>query len=380
MRNPATRTTKSLASLLMVARAVAYLRRTNRRVMLLTPSSANKATALRDAVFRAIDCGLADRDRLQITSVIPESSAGKLWSSQLSTDPGLRRRNPVVLYQGPEPSGVKTLAQRFHQDHADELSRHYDTDLWYTLDIENYKVADAMRALAEYEIHAPDRDRSRLHVHAVSSAYGLLGHNLGYRSALGMPGRAPRYFLVQHLGTPDMVLSLLHGSVSRDGLPSYVRSPADGLYRQDSDPHFPAATFDPAERLDPTFYTHQPPTSQEMNELIRNCGGGGIVVSLHECLSRYAQTRALLSPAVTLPADPRRLREWSLVMAVTGLLNGLDRGLIADGDILIHGSGSYADDDYQPILRHHLTPASEPESLREAVLQAVHSSEREPVG
>ena len=380
MGNPATRTTKSLASLLMVARAVEYLRRTDRRVMLLTPSSANKATALRDAVFRAISLGLADPDRLQITSVVPERSADKLWSSPLSSDSRLRRRNPVVLCRGPEPSEVKALAQMFHRDHSDELSHDHDTDLWYTLDIENYKVADAMRAMAEYEIHPPDRARGRLHVHAVSSAYGLLGHDLGYVSALQRPGRAPRYFLVQHLGTPDMVLSLLYGTASRCYLPSYERDPRDGLFRQHAEPHFPAITSDLGECLEPTFYTHNPPTSEQMNEIIRSRGGGGIVVSLHECLTRYAQVRELLSPALSLPADPRRLREWSLVMAVTGMLNALDRGLIEDDDILIHGSGCYTDDDYQPIPPHHLTPATGPCSLREAVLNAVRFSARELVG
>ena len=381
MRNPATRTTKSPASLIMVARAVEYLRRTDRRVMLLTPSSANKATALRDAVWRAIDCGLADPDRLQITSIVPESSAGKLWSSRLSEDPGLRRRNPVIIHSGPEPSAVKALAQGFRDDHADELGSLYDTDLWYTLDIENYKVADAIRALVEHELHAPDPLRGRLHVHAVSSAYGLLGHNLGYRSMLSSPGRRPpRYFLVQHLGTPDMVLSLLHGTTSPSRVPAYERDPADGLYRQNQDPHFPSATFDPAERLDPTFYTRQPPTSAEMNDLIRRDGGGGIVVSLHECLSRYAQVRALLAPALSLPADPRRLREWSLVMAATGMLNALDRGLIEDQDILIHGSGCYGEDDYVPIPRQHLTAAAGPDAIRDAVLSAVTSAERVPVG
>ena len=34
-----------------------------------------------------------------------------------------------------------------------------------------------------------------------------------------------------------------------------------------------------------------------MNAIIRRHGGGGIVVSLHECLARYPQIRALLAEA-----------------------------------------------------------------------------------
>jgi Family of unknown function (DUF6002) len=248
-------------------------------------------------------------------------------------------------------------------------------DLWYTLDIDNYKVADAVRAMFEYEF-VPPEPGGRLHAHSVSSAYGLLGHNLGYTSRQVAGAEAPpRYFLVQHLGTPDMVLSLRHGSASRSGVPAYTYDAGSGLYRQDTDPAFPATTYDPAEWLDPTFYTHRPPTSPEMNELIRTRGGGGVVVSLHECLNRYARIRALLEPAgITLPADPRRLREWSLVMAFTGVLNAVDRGLVTDDDILVHGSGSYSDDDFRPATA--LSDASDVAAIRNVVAEAVAVRDR----
>ncbi|MEZ0076061.1 DUF6002 family protein [Planotetraspora sp. GP83] len=376
MRNPGTRTTKSLASLIMVARAVEHVRRTGRRVMLLTPSSANKATALRDAVLRALRCGLVESDQLQITTVVPESSYPKLWSSPLSTDPVLRVRNPVVVYQGPDPAGVKALARRFYDKYAGRLRELTGADVWYTLDIDNYRCADAVRALFEYDFHAPDETRGRLHVHSVSSAYGLLGHALGHARRPGA-GAPPRYFLVQHLGTPDMVLSLLYGSASRDLMPAYEYDAAAGLYRQAADPHFPHSTYDPAERLDPTFYTHNPPTSAAMNELIRTRGGGGVVVSLHECLGRYAEIRALLGgTSVTLPADPRRLREWSLVMAFTGVLNAIDRGLVDDDDILVHGSGSYSDEDFCLISPEYLHMAGDVAAVKRAVCDALAVRDR----
>src|SRR5690242_4776434 len=55
--NPGTGTTKTYASLLIVARAVAHIRRTGRPLLIVSPTSANKGVALRDAVLRAIDAG-----------------------------------------------------------------------------------------------------------------------------------------------------------------------------------------------------------------------------------------------------------------------------------------------------------------------------------
>jgi hypothetical protein len=36
-------------------------------------------------------------------------------------------------------------------------------------------------------------------------------------------------------------------------------------------------------------------------------------------------------------------------MALTGVLNGIDRGLVSEDDILVHGSGSYQAADFEPI-------------------------------
>ncbi|WP_432837904.1 DUF6002 family protein [Dactylosporangium sp. CA-092794] len=358
MGNPRTRTTKTMASLLMVARVVAHIRRTGERIMILTPSSANKATALRDAVLRAIEHGLVRPDELRIAVVVPAASRPKLWASPLSTDPELAARNPVLCLPGPDRSAVKTLAREVVDGHAETLQALAGVRLWYSLDLDNYRTADAARAMFERDF-APGRPGdTRLHAHAVSSAYGLLGHHLGH-TAIGAPGD-PRYFLVQHLDTPDMVLSLYFGDPDRARLPQYHYRAADGLYHQDADPRFPATTFDPDEVLDSTFYTHRPPTSATMNELIRTGGGGGIVVSLHECLQRYPALRARFAEAgLDLPADPRRLREWSLIMAATGVLNAVDRGLVTDDEVLLHGSGCYGTDDFAP--------------LPDAAVQTVHS-------
>jgi hypothetical protein len=82
-----------------------------------------------------------------------------------------------------------------------------------------------------------------------------------------------------------------------------------------------------------------------MNGIISRQGGGGIVISLHEWLSRYPAVRAMpATTGVTLPAGPRRLREWSLVMAMTGVLAGIERGLLGTDEVLLHDSGSYGTD------------------------------------
>jgi hypothetical protein len=339
--------------------------------MIVTPSSANKATALRDAVWRAIAADLVSPGQLSIMTVVPRRSVPKLWSSPLSADPALRRRNPMVLHDG-AGAAVKSLALDFTGTCAKEFRERYGVDLWHTLNLANYMPADSVRAYGEQDCLPSPPPRGRLHVHAVSSAFGLLGHNLGC-VLRGTGGPMPRYWLVQHLATPDMVLSLHHGDTDHRHIPAYARDGETGLYRQRSDWRYPLTTFDPAEMLDATFYTQSPPTSATMNAIIRERGGGGIVVSLHECLERYGRARVLLAGTqVGLPADPRDLREWSLMMAVTGTLNAIDRDLIdSDDDIVIHGSGSYTVHDYEPLAAAlaatALTPADLAGIARDAI-------------
>lgn len=359
MRNPRTRTTKTFASLLIVARAVEHLRSTGESLMIVTPSSANKATALRDAVLRAYETGLADPGRLKIVAVVPGMAREKLWSSPLTEEAALGDANPLAVYETAQAEDVKSLARAaVEQEGAAILERH-GMRLWYTLDLRNYAPADTVRAFFERDFLQPVP--GRVHAHAVSSAFGLLGHFFGRQLAGGeaWPEPSAQYFLVQHLGTPDMVASLHHGSA--DYRPSWTYR--DGQHEQHEDPHFPSITYDPGEMLDATFYSHRPATSARMNEIIHRQGGGGIVVSLVECLQRYGQVRALVGGTVDLPTDPRRLREWSFVMAMTGVLNAIDRDLLAGDDVLIHGSGSYHTGDFTPPAESRLRPVTGAEDL-----------------
>lgn len=348
--NPATRTTKTNPSLLMVARAAAHIHRTGETIVIVTPSSANKATALRDAVHRAVETGLVGADQLRIVSVVPPEARPKLWGSGLDAEPDLRRRNPIAIHLDHERVGVKALVSDLADRDAPAIERELGVRLWFTLDLANYRVADAVRAFVELDhLPAVAPGGRRLHAHAVSSAFGLLGHAYG-REQRGDPAPAVGYFLVQHLATPDMVLELCTGSFDRAGLPQYRYDQGRGLLTQANDPRFPLATYAVDEVLDPTFYTHRPATQPAMRRLIERHGGGGIVVSLHECLARYGEVRHRVAPAgITLPADPRELQEWSLVMVMTGVLDAVDRGLIDSGtEVVVHASGSYTAGDHRP--------------------------------
>jgi hypothetical protein len=371
--NPGTLTTKIFPSLIIVARAVRYIQDTAERVTIITPSSANKATGLREAVLRAIKCGLVTADQLNIVAIVPAGSAAKLHSSELFTNPELRARNPVALYHGDVPGDVKKISRGVIDNYGDSLTEKTGARLWHTLLLENYMAADVVRALAEAEFFPATASRPRLHAQAVSSAFGLLGHAYGQCIFSEDTGgdRPAHYFLVQHLGAPDMVLSLYHGEL---GVPEYTFQSASGLYSQQATPRFPGVTFDPGETLDPTFYTRNPATSPRMNELIRGQGGGGIVVSLAECLQRYGQARALLREAGTpVPASPMAIREWSSIMAVVGVLNAIDRDLIPESEILVHGSGSYAAADFEALPAGELPSAEGDAELRRLVLEAAAS-------
>ncbi|RJL21439.1 DUF6002 family protein [Bailinhaonella thermotolerans] len=369
--NPGTGTTKTFASLLIVARAVEYIRRHGERVTIFSPTSANKGTALRDAVLRAIEAGLVEPGQLRVVVLAPESCLAKLRSSRLSTDPALRELNPLLVYTGEHAEDVKAIGRRFADKHIGDFAAMGD-NLWYSLELANYLVADTARAFFEHAAD-PAGERPRLHAHAVSSAFGLLGYHRG-RAVLEEEGAAdpatrPASLLVQHLGTPDMVLNLRHGDFDRAAIPAYALG-EDGLYAQSADPRFPQVTYDPDEVLDPTFYTHRPATSPAMNDLIARFGGDGIVVSLAECVARYPRLRAMLAgTGCELPADPRTLREWSLVMAMTGVLNAVDRGLVDEGrDIVVHGSGCYTAAGYRPVEDAAITRVGTVEDVAEAVI------------
>ncbi|MFE9220218.1 DUF6002 family protein [Streptomyces lavendulae] len=384
MGNPGTRTTKTFASLIMVARAVDHIRATGERILILTPTSGNKGTALRDAVARAHAHGLVGTDQLRIVTVVPRQSLSKLRDGALSADEEARRANPVALADVDSPAGVKGLASR-----AADLARGAGIErsgwrLWYSLDLDNYRLADAARAFVEADAFPIGAGGPpRLHAHAVSSGYGLLGYHLGHRTLtsrqlpdLPVPAGRPGFFLIQQLATPDMVLSLLKGSPAPELLPPYILDPVTGLYHRADDDHaFPAVAHDPREQIDPTFYTRAPVTSPQINELIGRHGGGGIVVSLHECLAFYPRLRGLLAPlGHELPADPRDLREWSLVKAVTGVHLAIERDLVpAHAEIVIHGSGLYTDRLLAPLSQVRTTPVRTADELSRLLLAAARA-------
>ena len=132
--NPGTNTTKTFASLLIVARAVEYVRRTGERVLIFTPTSANKGTALRDAVLRALDAGLVTPDQLRVAVLAPRSCADKQRSSRLSTDAELRRLNPLLRYDGERPEDVKALGREFVRRYAEGAHAREGLNVWFAVD------------------------------------------------------------------------------------------------------------------------------------------------------------------------------------------------------------------------------------------------------
>ncbi|HEY6748833.1 MAG TPA: DUF6002 family protein [Mycobacteriales bacterium] len=359
MRNPGTRTTKTMASLLMVCRAISHIRRTGERVLVLTPTSGNKGTALRDAIARAYATGLANPQQLRMVMVVPEESRVKLRACPLTDDTSVHSANPVAVAEVEEPADVKDLCARAAASEAENLLDTKGFRIWYTLDLDNYRIADSARAFAEAELLPIGADSGpRLQAHAVSSAYGLLGYQLGAQlladgvEGLTAPARQAGLFLVQQLATPDMVTSLLGAKV-----PEYEYDPATGCWRQESRPEFPATTDDPVETIDTTFYTKAPATSTQINRIVAKHGGGGVVVSTRECLERFETVRGLAKNAgIAIDPDPDRIREWSLVKVLTGVLVARERGLVArDTDVVVHASGYYTDELIPPLRDEHIT-------------------------
>ncbi|MEU0992181.1 DUF6002 family protein [Streptomyces sp. NPDC005953] len=377
MRNPGARTTKTVASLMMIARAAAHIRRTGERVLLVTPTSGNKGTALRDAVARAYETGMATPDELRIVIVAPEASRSKLRDSPLTAGPMLRTANPVVVADVERPGDVKLLSSEVVEGFAAETFDTTGFRIWYTLDLDNYRIADAARAFVEAELlPITERSAPRLHAHAVSSAFGLLGYHLGHQllctgtASLPAPARHPGFFLVQQLATADMVTSLLGASV-----PEYTHDEESGLWRQSTAAEFPAVTDHPQEVIDATFYTKTPPTRTQVNEIVARHGGGGVVVSRRECLDKFEEVRSLAADAsITIVSDPALIREWSLVKAITGVLVARERDLItADTDVVVHASGYFSDELLAPVRDEHLTRVATVDDLAKAVLLAAHA-------
>jgi hypothetical protein len=346
--NPGTHTAKTYPALLMVARAVEFIRRTGEPVMLFAPTWANNGTALRDAVLRALHAGLATPEQLRVAVLAPLAALAKLRASRLSTDPDLRALNPLLVHTGSGTESMEPLGREVVERYADRVRQETGAHLWLTAEPANHLVADAPRAFLEARVDPVEvASRPRVHAYAASSGYGLLGYQLG-RKVLGAAGTAS--LVVGHLGAPDLVLHLRYGSFDRGPVPHYAYRAESGLYEQDTDPRFPARTDDPTEVLDRTFATHAPATATALGEVTATYGGEGIVVSLRECVERYPVLRERFSAGPRpLPTDLRTLREWSVVMAATGVLNAIDRGLVGpEYDVVVHGAGWYGTADYEP--------------------------------
>ncbi len=361
MQNPDTQTTKTIPSLLMVARAVQHIQKTGEKILIITPSSGNKAIALRNAVERALVYKLVAPDQLRILTLTPENALYKLRESDLSANKDMLALNPIAVSASKNPEDVKNIAHSFVDTFSEDLYKNRGLRVWYTLDINNYKVADALRAFCCHDILG---EKECTHAHAVSSAYGLLGFHFGHQilKASGVISVDPQYFLIQHLQTHAMVENIITDDKFKT--PTYHWNDDSKIFEQSNNPYYPFHTHAIDECIDPTFYTRNPNTNETMAKIIRKNGGGGIVISRHECLEKYPVTQSLLNTiGIALPKDTQIINEWSLIMAMTGVLNALDRNLIQGNNIVIHGSGFYCNDDYVPIGKDRVRYITSSEDL-----------------
>jgi hypothetical protein len=62
-------------------------------------------------------------------------------------------------------------------------------------------------------------------------------------------------------------------------------------------------------------------------------------------------------------------------MALTGVLNGIDRGLVPEDDIVVHGTGSYGVADFQPIPAPHLNPVTGVDGLADVAVGAARAGQ-----
>jgi hypothetical protein len=336
--NGRTRTTKTFASRVIVARALRHIETSGDPVMLISPSSGNKATALRESVAQAYESGLADPDCLRVTCVVPEVSRFKVAAGSAELLDGC---NPLLYLRADSPLDVKALVRAAQQVLEKPSSR---WRLWFTLAPYNYLAGDVVRAFAERDLGGP-APAQRVHVHAVSSGYGLLGYSLG-RELLSAKNRVSM-LLVQHPATPDLVLMAQARLGAGEVAPSYSGS-AVGGFAQDGNPRFPPIVVDLQEVVDETFYTRNPATLVDMSELLEAHGGDGIVVSAAECRAAFdSYVSACHDSRLATPETFTDLAERSLLMAYTGLRMARARNLVPPIPAVIHGTGAYGVQDFE---------------------------------
>lgn len=143
-QNANTQTTKTFASTLIVARAIRHIQETGDSILLFSPSSGNKAIALRDAVLRALKAKLVHPEQLRIITLTPVQTIGKLRRTELYDDPRLRALNPIFVLDTASPEAVKAIGQQFKERFNKKPFD--DSKLWHSLRLENYRFSDQARA------------------------------------------------------------------------------------------------------------------------------------------------------------------------------------------------------------------------------------------
>jgi Family of unknown function (DUF6002) len=307
---------------------------------------------------------------LRVSVVIPASGLPKLWASALEDGGELQRMNPICVWDGEDREGVKRLVTGFVESDAQRVLDEDGFRVWDSLHVDNYMVADVVRAFAEVDAWGVPQ-QPRLHAHTVSSAYGFLGHDLGTEIG-GHGGAAARYLMVQHLATPDLVLWSHTGRIDDADVPAYHQDPATGRFAQNDSLFFPPTVEALQEIVEPTFYTRRPPTLERIADRLPGARGRGMVVSRQECRSRYAEVMERLAAFTDVqPIDDQDdVREWSLVMAFTGAMNAIDRGLVEEAEIVVHGSGFYGASDVGSRSEDALTRVASSADVATAVRRA----------
>jgi len=107
MSDHSTNTTKTFPTLLTVAKLIHHIEKTGETVIILTPSSGNKATAFRAAVEKAIEQKLVAAEKLRTITLIPRESVSKFRASKLYNDEKLNKLNPVFILSGNKSDDVK---------------------------------------------------------------------------------------------------------------------------------------------------------------------------------------------------------------------------------------------------------------------------------
>ena len=94
--------------------------------------------------------GRAGQARPAVVVVLaPASTAHKFRPDRLADDPALRPSTRCCGSPARAAEGVKPLGRAFVDEYAAEAHDKYGLNLWYSLDLRNYLVADAARAAFE---------------------------------------------------------------------------------------------------------------------------------------------------------------------------------------------------------------------------------------